>query len=301
MSAPLVPAATPGIRPGRAAAPPRSRPTHGEAVSLAVLVLLLAAAVVPGLFTPYDPLAISPADAFQAPSPGHPFGTDESGRDVFSRVIHGAGSSLLIGVTATAIGIGLGLVLGLLGGLGNRVVDFAVTRANEVLFALPGLLLALVFIAIAGPGILTTTVAVGLSTAPGYARIIRSQVRAVRGAPYVEAATVLGRSPFTILRRHVLPNAVAPVFVLATLGVGQAIVWASSLSFLGLGAVPPAAEWGAMLSVGRTYINVAWWMTVFPGVFIVLAAASATALGRSLQARTRQGGLRRPGIRRGIR
>lgn len=298
MSAPLNPDATPDVRPGRIAVPPGARPTLGEVVSMTVLVLLVAAAVFPGLFTPYDPLAINPAEAFRAPAPGHPFGTDESGRDVFSRVIHGARSSLLIGVSATAIGIGLALVLGLLGGLGSRPADFAVTRVNEVLFALPGLLLALVFIAIAGPGILTTTVAVGLSTAPGYARIIRSQVRAVRRSAYVEAATVLGRSPFTILRRHILPNAVAPVFVLATLGVGQAIVWASSLSFLGLGAVPPAAEWGAMLSVGRTYINVSWWMTVFPGVFIVLAAASATALGRSMQARTRQGGARPTGIRR---
>jgi peptide/nickel transport system permease protein len=290
MSAPLTPDVTPDVHPGRVAVRPGARVTLGEAVSLGVLLLLVVAAVFPALFTPYDPLAINPSEAFGAPSFSHPFGTDESGRDIFSRVIHGSSSSLLIGVSATAIGIGLALVLGVLGGLGARPLDFAVTRVNEVLFALPGLLLALVFIAIAGPGVLTTTVAVGLSTAPGYARIIRSQVRAVRGSAYVEAATVLGRSRFTILRRHILPNAVAPVFVLATLGVGQAIVWASSLSYLGLGAVPPAAEWGSMLSVGRTYINVAWWMTVFPGLFIVLAAASATALGRSLQARTREGG-----------
>jgi peptide/nickel transport system permease protein len=218
----------------------------------------------------------------------HWFGTDESGRDVFARTIHGARPSLLIGVTATVIGIGLALVLGILGGLGPKPVDYTVTRIGEVLFALPGLLLALVFIAIVGPGIVTSTIAVGISAAPGYARIIRSQIRGVRGAPYVEAATVLGRSRLTILRRHILPNAVGPVFVLATLGVGQAIVWASSLSYLGLGAVPPAAEWGAMLSAGRNYISIAWWLTVFPGLFIVLAAGAATSLGRSLQARTRQ-------------
>ena len=280
--------AGPEGRPGRVAARPGSRPKPGEVVAVATLAFLLIAAIVPTLFAPLDPLAISPADAFQPPSAARWFGTDESGRDVFTRVIHGARSSLLIGISATAIGMGLALVLGVLGGIGTRSVDFTVTRVNEVLFALPGLLLALVFIAITGPGIVTSTVAVGLSTAPGYARIIRSQVRSVKGSAYVEAATVLGRSPFTILRRHILPNAVAPVFVLATLGVGQAIVWASSLSYLGLGAVPPAAEWGAMLSAGRSYMAVAWWMTVFPGVFIVLAAASATSLGRSLQARTRQ-------------
>lgn len=283
-------AAPPGTatRRERTRARPGSRLTAGEVISLAVLVFLALAAIVPGLFTSVDPLAISPTEAFQPPSPAHWFGTDESGRDVFARTIHGARPSLLIGVAATVIGMGLALILGVLGGLGARPVDYTVTRVGEVLFALPGLLLALLFIAIVGPGIVTSTVAVGVSAAPGYARIIRSQIRAVRGAPYVEAATVLGRSRLTILRRHILPNAIAPVFVLATLGVGQAIVWASSLSYLGLGAVPPAAEWGAMLSAGRTYISNAWWLTVFPGLFIVLAAGAATSLGRSLQARTRQ-------------
>ncbi len=269
---------------------PGSRVTLGEGVSVAVLVFLALAALVPGLFTSTDPLAINPAEAFQGPSPVHWFGTDESGRDVFARTIHGARPSLTIGVAATAIGMVLALALGILGGIGSRPVDYTVTRIGEVLFALPGLLLALVFIAIVGPGIVTSTIAVGISAAPGYARIIRSQIRAVRGAPYVEAAIVLGRSPSTILRRHILPNAIAPVFVLATLGVGQAIVWASSLSYLGLGAVPPTAEWGAMLSAGRSYIGNAWWLTVFPGIFIVLAAAAATSLGRAMQARTRQVG-----------
>ncbi|MBF0673158.1 MAG: ABC transporter permease [Salinibacterium sp.] len=270
------------------AARPGARLTAGEVISLAVILLLAAAALVPQLLAPGDPLAISPTEAFQAPSWQHPFGTDESGRDVYTRVVHGAGQSLLIGLAATAIGIGLALVLGTLGAVGGRALDFATTRINEVLFALPGLLLALVFIAIVGPGVTTTTIAVGLSTAPGYARIIRSRILAVRRSGYVEAAVVLGHGPLTILGRHILPNAVAPVFVLATLGVGQAIVWASSLSYLGLGVVPPAAEWGAMLSAGRPYISVAWWLTVFPGLAIVATAASATALGRSLQSRTRQ-------------
>jgi peptide/nickel transport system permease protein len=271
---------------GRVQPRTRNRTNAAELGAAAVLLFLVAAAIFPHLLSSFDPLGINPAKAFSAPSSSHWFGTDESGRDIYSRVIYGTGQSLLIGVTATAIGMGLALVLGVLGGIGSRSVDFAVTRLNEVLFALPGLLLALVFIAIVGPGVVTSTIAVGLSTAPGYARIIRSQIRAVRGSAYVEAATVLGRRPVTILARHVLPNAVAPVFVLATLGVGQAIV--SSLSYLGLGAVPPAAEWGAMLSAGRTYIGTAWWMTVFPGAFIVLTAGAATVLGRSLQARTRQ-------------
>ena len=254
-------------------------------VALGVLGLLLVAAVLPGLLAPGDPLAIDPAQAFQSPRWGHPFGTDESGRDIYTRVVHGAAPSLVIGVAATAIGIALALVLGLAAALGGRIVDFGVSRLLEVLFAFPGLLLALLVITVYGPGVVTSTVAVGLATAPGYARIIRSQARAVAGAPYVEAAVVLGRSRSRILGRHILPNAVLPVFVLVTLGVGQAIVWAAALSYLGLGAEPPAAEWGAMLFAGKNYLATAWWMTFFPGLAIVLAAAATTVLGRALQKR----------------
>lgn len=260
----------------------------GVIIALAILALILTAALAPQLLTTAQPNAVSPAEAFQTPSLSHVFGTDESGRDVYTRVVFGAGNSLLIGIAATAVGLGLALILGLLGGLGSRLGDFVSTRIVEVMFALPGLLLALVFIAIAGPGVVTSTIAVGLSTAPGYARIIRSQLRSVRNAAYVEAATVLGHSRLRIIQQHILPGALAPIFVLGTLGVGQAIVWASSLGFLGLGVSPPAAEWGAMLSSGRTYIDVAWWLTVFPGLAIVATAASFTVLGRALNARTRQ-------------
>lgn len=251
-----------------------------------VLAVLVLAALFPSLFTAADPLAVHPADAFSPPTTAHWFGTDESGRDIFARVVHGARTSLLIGAAATAVGVGLALLLGALAGLGTRTIDFGVKRILEVLFALPGLMLALVFIALTGPGIATSVIAVGLATAPGYARIFRTQIRAVRGSAMVEAAIVLGRTRRRLLFRHILPNALAPVFVLCTLGLGQAIVWASALSFLGLGAPPPAAEWGAMLASGRTYLATAWWMTFFPGLFIVLAAAAATVLGRALQRRS---------------
>lgn len=254
-------------------------------VAVAVLVLLLLAAVAPAVLAPGDPFAIAPVDAFLSPRWGHPLGTDESGRDIYTRVVHGAGTSLVIGVAATAIGISLALVLGLAAALGGRVVDFGVNRLLEVLFAFPGLLLALLVITVYGPGIVTSTIAVGLATAPGYARIIRAQARSVATSPYVEAAVVLGRSRGRILAQHILPNAVLPVFVLVTLGVGQAIVWAAALSYLGLGAEPPAAEWGAMLYAGKNYLATAWWMTFFPGLAIVLAAAATTVLGRALQKR----------------
>ncbi|WP_372697563.1 ABC transporter permease [Arthrobacter sp. JSM 101049] len=264
---------------------PRIRRRLGPSILVPAVILaaLVAAAAIPGVLAPYGPLAMEPAVAFTPPGPGHWFGTDESGRDVYSRVIHGARSSLLIGVLATAIGLGVATLLGALAGLGTRRLDFGVSRFLEVLFAFPGLLLALLVITILGPGVVTTTVAVGLSTAPGYARMIRSQVLSVRRSGYVEASVVQGRSRWFIIRHHILPNVAAPLLVLATLGIGQAIVWASSLSFLGLGATPPDPEWGSMLSNGRLYIGNAWWLTVFPGLFIVLSAATTTLLGHGVQ------------------
>lgn len=254
-------------------------------VSAVVLLFFILAAIAPNLLAPLDPLAINPADAFSAPGAGHLLGTDESGRDIYSRIIHGSRPSLLIGAAATAIGLGLALILGIIAGFGGRWLDFGVGRILEVLFALPGLLLALVFIALAGPGVTTTVIAVGLTSAPGYARLIRAQIIALRASAMVEAATVLGRRRSRILTVHILPNALAPIAVLATLGLGQAILWAASLSFLGLGAPPPTPEWGAMLSAGRTYLALAWWMTFFPGLAIVLVAAAATVFSRSLKSR----------------
>lgn len=265
------------------------RPRAVEVISGAIILFFAIAAVAPSLLAPGDPLAIDPAASFLAPSLSHPLGTDESGRDLYTRVVHGAAPSLLIGVLATVIGVGLGVILGVVGGLGPRWLDTTSTRFVEVLFAFPGLLLALLFIAIAGPGPVTSTVAVGLATAPGYARLVRSQVLSVRRSGYLEAALVLGRGWWSRLLHHILPNVSATLFVLVTLGIGQSIVWASSLSYLGLGVSPPAAEWGAMLNSGRTYVASFWWMTFFPGLAIVLSAASTTLLGRSLQSRARLG------------
>jgi peptide/nickel transport system permease protein len=253
--------------------PVRTLAVAGTAGAAIVVLALLVSALAPGLVAPGDPLAIAPAEAFRPPGAGH--------------LLHGAGPSLVIGVSATAIGLGLGAVLGLAAALLGRVADFAVNRVIEVVFAFPGLLLALFLIVILGPGIGSATLAVGISAAPGYARIIRGRVMSVRRSAYVEAATVLGRPPLVVLARHILPNTAAPLFVLGTLGVGQAIVWASSLSYLGLGTVPPDPEWGAMLAAGRTYIGSAPWLTVVPGLMIVLTATASTVLGRALERRVR--------------
>ena len=293
----------------------------GTWVLAVVGLLVVLGAAWPSLLAPGDPLAVHPEAGFGAPSWAHPFGTDESGRDVYVRMMHGAGASVLIGVASTVLGVGLGAVLGiylglpvllwderwstaaaeramiaqdmsrakgavlgLITGLGSRLLDAAGSRLIDAMLAVPTLLLALLLIAVRGPGVGTVLVAVGLSSAPGYARLLRSEVRRVSRAGHVEAARMLGKPPLRLIFQHVLPGALGPLLAVATLGVGQAIVWASALGYLGLGAPPPAPEWGAMLNAGRNYIDTAWWMTVFPGLAIVGVGVLATLAGRRLSA-----------------
>lgn len=252
-------------------------------VAAVVVAVAVVAAVWPSLLGGGDPLAVHPADALTAPSAAHPFGTDESGRDVLARVVAGTRASLVVGVVATLVGGLSGVVLGTIAGLGGRFLDAVVGRVTEVAFALPLLLVALVVIAVTGPGPVPATLAVGFATAPGYARIVRGLVRTARSSQVVETAVLQGRSPGRILVRHVLPAALWPVVAVATLGVGQAVVWASALSYLGVGTPPPAAEWGAMLADGRTYLLTAPWMSTFPGLAIVVLATAVTVLGRALR------------------
>ncbi len=262
-------------------------------IALAVCTLIAAwfivAAVFPNLLAPGDPYAISPADAYQAPSAAHFLGTDESGRDVYTRIVHGAAESLTIGLVATLIGLVLGLLLATLSGIAGPIGDWISTRIVETLYAFPGILLALLLLSLTGPGIVPTTIAVGLSTAPGYARMLRTQFLRVKDSAYVEADRVMGRSGWFRLTRTILPNAFQPLFALATLGIGQAVVWASALSYLGLGAPPPSPEWGAMLNAGATYLSTGgWWMSVFPGTAIALVAVTGTVLGRLYNAERKE-------------
>jgi peptide/nickel transport system permease protein len=260
----------------------------GTAAAVVILVAVVAAAW-PALLGGGDPLAVHPAEALAAPSGAHPFGTDESGRDVLARVVAGTRASLVVGVAATLIGGGMGVLLGVVAGLGagagrlGRLLDAVIGRVTEVAFALPLLLVALVVIAVTGPGPVPAVLAVGFATAPGYARIVRGLVRTARSSQVVETAVLLGRSPARTVVRHVLPTALWPVVAVATLGVGQAVVWASALSYLGGGAPPPAPEWGAMLADGRTYLTTAPWMSTFPGLAIVVLATAVTVLGRAIR------------------
>jgi peptide/nickel transport system permease protein len=266
-----------------------SRQPWGLYAAGLVVALLAVAAIAPQLLATHDPYELAYPDALQGPSLAHWFGTDESGRDLYSRVVFGARESLLIGLGAAGVGIVLSLILGSLAALAVKPVAVVVDRFVEVMFSFPALLLALLLIAIAGPSALTEIFAVGLGTAPGYARMIRGQIRAAKNSGYVEAATALGHSRSRIVRAHILPNALRPLVAVFALSVGQSIVWASSLSFLGLGVAPPSSEWGALLDAGRGYITQAGWLEVVPGLVIVAVALAATTIGRHLQAYLEKG------------
>lgn len=253
----------------------------------AVFVALLAlATLVPSWIVNGDPLEANAREAFRGPSASHWLGTDENGRDVLVRLVHGVRPSIVMGLSATAIGLGFGVLIGLLAGLGPRWIDAALMRFVDVLLAFPDLLLALVIITFWGQGTLNAIIAVGAASVPRYARMVRAQTHVVRRSQYVEAARTLGQRPLGLVWRHVLPNAIKPILILATIGIGTKIAAGASLSFLGLGAPPPSPEWGSMLSVGRNFLGNAWWLTAAPCAAVTLTVLSVTALGRELMRRT---------------
>ncbi|GIM89723.1 ABC transporter permease [Paractinoplanes toevensis] len=248
------------------------------------LALMLVVVALPGLIAA-DPLAADPFHVLEAPSGAHWFGTDQLGRDVFDRVVHGARHSLTIAVAATLLAVLCGVLLGMLAGLSHRYADEALARSFDALSAFPLILLALLFIAIAGTGPVSLVVAIGLATLPHYARVVRAQTFVVRQAGYVTQAVAFGHSRTRLVVRHVLPNVLGPVPVLAIMGLGEAILFAAGLSFLGMGTQPPSPEWGAMLSEGRNYLSVAPWVSVIPGVIVTLTVIALTVVGRHLQRR----------------
>lgn len=276
-------------RPLRAARRPRV--PVSVALAGATLAVIVLAAVVPDALAPYDPLAVDPTRTLAPPSAAHPLGTDENGRDVLSRIVFGTRHSLLLGFGAITIGLFAGTVLGLLAGLGARWIDAVLMRTMDVGLAFPELLLALVVIAIAGGGTRNALLAIGIASTPSYARLVRAQTLGVRRAGYVEAARATGLPEAAVVLRHVLPNAVKPVLVLATIGVGTATVAGAALSFLGLGTTPPTPEWGSMLSSARNFIELSWWYGLFPGLAITVLVLSTSVLGRHLQRRA-EGGTR---------
>jgi peptide/nickel transport system permease protein len=260
----------------------------GLLLACAYLAVVVLAALFPGLLAPHNPLTITTAPPFLRPfqSAQYILGTDEDGRDMLSRMIYGARPSLEMGLGATGIGVVGGTTLGLLAGLGGRVTETVIMRLIDVVLSIPDLLLALVVIAILGTGTADALIAVGMASIPAYARMVRAQTHVVRRAAYVEAAAGLGIRRFAVIWRHMMPNAVKPVLVLATIGIGTAIGYGASLSFLGLGTQPPAPEWGSMLAEGIQYINNDWVMVFIPGVAVTLTVLCVTVVGRDLRRRT---------------
>ncbi|GAB1511037.1 ABC transporter permease [Actinophytocola sp. KF-1] len=259
----------------------------GVPASIAVLVVVEAAALAPGLFTAADPVRGAVTDRLLPPGAGHPFGTDELGRDLFARVVHGSAASLSAAVLAVGIAVLAGSLLGLVAGTARGLVDDLVMRAVEVLLAVPSFLLVLVVVAVLGSGTGNVAIAVGVSAAAVFARIMRAEVIRVRGAGYVEAAAVSGVSRQAILVTHVLPNAASPVAALAALELGNAILTVAAVGFLGFGASPPEPEWGSLIAAGRSFLASAWWLTTLPGLVIVAVVLAVNHLGHTLRSENR--------------
>ncbi|WP_066908305.1 ABC transporter permease [Millisia brevis] len=273
-------------RPTRRALPWR-RIRRSVSIWLAALVLLIAVgfAFLPDLFARYDPLIGTPADKLLPPSATYWFGTDNLGRDVFSRVVHGAGLSLGSTLLAVGLAVVIGSTLGLVSGALGGVIDTVFMRFVEVLQSIPTLLASLALVTVLGFGTVNVAIAVGVTFIAAFARVMRAEVLRVRSSAYVEAATAGGSSPLRVLWRHILPNSYAPVLSLAAVQFGLAVLAVSALSFLGFGAVPPTPEWGSLVSEGRGFLGVAWWMTTMPGLTMIAIVLSAHRLGHALDDR----------------
>ena len=251
------------------------------------VLFVIVSAFRPSWFTSAGPYDTHPEATAQKPSLGHLFGTDILGRDLWSRVLHG--SPLTIKATLIALGIALvaGLGLGIVSGFFGGLVDAFLMRCIDVLLAIPGLLLALSIVTALGYGTVPVAVAVGVAIVPGFARTTRAEVLRVKTLPYVEAARAGGASWGRVLLRHILPNSWGPVAVLAVLDAGVAIIAIASLSFLGFGAAPPAAEWGTLIADGRNYLVTSWWLSLLPGLFVALLVLSLNHISKTLQELTR--------------
>lgn len=247
-----------------------------------VLGFLLMALLGPVL-APHDPLEMSLDAKFQRPSPQHWAGTDQFGRDVWSRILYGAGHSLFTAVIAEGISLVLGTAIGLVSGFARGWLDLVLQRLVEILMAFPGLLLAVVIVALLGPGLQNVMIAVGLAGIPAYVRLVRGQVLSAAENDYVEAARAMGAAPGRIVLRHILPNIVSPVLVVATLGLAGAIQATAALSYLGMGAQPPEPVWGTMVAEAQVFIYNAWWMAAAPGLAIALAVLGFNLFGDGLR------------------
>lgn len=246
------------------------------------LVVLVGLCLGASLFAVTDPTRVDPINALLPPSADHLMGTDLFGRDVFSRVLHGGQLSLTIGCTAAAIAAAIGVTVGVVTGFFGGWVDTVAMRLMDVLLAFPGTLMAIVIVAVLGPNTFNLILAVGIASSPGYARLVRGLTLSLRHADYVVAAEITGVRPAAIILSHILPNLRNSVIVYATLDIATVILIAAGLGFLGLGTQPPTPEWGLMIADGRETLQIAWWVTFFPGLAILLMTLCIYSFGERL-------------------
>jgi peptide/nickel transport system permease protein len=250
---------------------------------MAIVAAVAAVALLAPWISPYDPLAQDQAPALQPPSRAHWMGTDPLGRDIFSRVLHGARLTVPVGVAVVALALVAGMLVGSAAGFLGGWADEILMRFTDLFLAFPALILAMAMAGALGPGLAHALLALALAWWPPYARLVRGQVLSLRESPFVEAARCLGASPWRLLFRHILPNCLTPLVVQATLDLGGVILAAAGLSFIGLGAQPPSPEWGAMVAEGRQYIASQWWVLLFPGLAILITVTGFNLLGDGLR------------------
>jgi len=260
----------------------RLRRRRTAAAGLVVLGMLLASSLAAPLLMG-DPDAVDFAAVLQSPSPAHPLGTDQLGRDLLTRVIYGGRISFLIGALAVLLALAAGIPVGVISGYAGGTVDLLVQRGVDLLLAFPGFLLALTLIAVLGVGVTNVVVSVAVAAIPVYVRLVRGATLVIREQTYIEAARALGAGDRAIILRHVLPNCLTPVIVQSTLQLGAAILTAAGLGFLGLGVRPPTPEWGTMLGEGQTYLLSYWFIATFPGLAIFLVVMAFNLVGDGLR------------------
>jgi peptide/nickel transport system permease protein len=250
---------------------------------LCVVTLFVLVAVLAPWIAPYDPVKTSWTAIRKAPSALHWFGTDENGRDILSRIVHGASASLRAGVISVSIAVALGVPIGLLAGYRGGWIDAIISRVTDAMLACPFLILAIALAAFLGPSLSNAMIAIGVSATPIFVRLTRAQVINVKVEDYIEAARAVGNPPWRIALRHVLPNITAPLIVQATLAIAAAVIAEASLSFLGLGQQPPAPSWGSMLNTAKNYVDNAPWMAIWPGLSIFLLVLAFNLVGDGLR------------------
>ena len=254
-------------------------------LGLVILSILILTAIFADVIADYDTevVKINVLERLSKPSKDHWFGTDEYGRDIFARIVHGTRTSLFVGVISVGIALSIGGVLGSIAGYYGGKLDDAIMRVLDVLLAIPSILLSITIVSALGPGLTNLMISVGISNIPGFARVVRASVLSVRDQEYIEAAKAIGAKDYQIIFQHVLPNCLAPIIVLSTLKVAGAIMATAGLSFIGLGIQPPKPEWGSMLSGGRSFIRDQAHVVLFPGLAIMLTILSLNLLGDGLR------------------